>query len=132
MSQIMKTYMGVFVILLMAAVSMGILSSYIEVMNAQDMQARFVDEIEYSGFNEEVIRGCFEESNRIGNTLEIVLYGEDAQVVTLTNEKEPWTLPDEIRMARVKLKFYFRVPFLGINREHTIIGYARNIIWNRS
>lgn len=46
MSQIMKAFMGVFLTLFMAVTAMGILAAYMEVMNAQDMQARIVDEIE--------------------------------------------------------------------------------------
>lgn len=46
MSQIIKAFMGVFLTLFMAVTAMGILAAYMEVMNAQDMQARIVDEIE--------------------------------------------------------------------------------------
>lgn len=43
----------------MAVTAMGILAAYMEVMNAQDMQARIVDEIENSDFNTGVVRQCF-------------------------------------------------------------------------
>ena len=44
MSQIIKAFMGVFLTLFMEVTAMGILAAYMEVMNAQDMQARIVDE----------------------------------------------------------------------------------------
>ena len=56
MSQIMKAFMGVFLTLFMAVTAMGILAAYMEVMNAQDMQARIVDEIENSDFNTGVVQ----------------------------------------------------------------------------
>ena len=56
MSQIIKAFMGVFLTLFMAVKAMGILAAYMEVMNAQDMQARIVDEIENSDFNTGVAR----------------------------------------------------------------------------
>ena len=59
MSQIIKAFMGVFLTLFMAVTAMGILAAYMEVMNAQDMQARIVDEIENSDFNTGVVRQCF-------------------------------------------------------------------------
>ena len=43
MSQIVKAFLGVFLTLFMAVVALGVLSTYMEVMNAQDMQARVVD-----------------------------------------------------------------------------------------
>lgn len=42
MSQIIKAFMGVFLTLFMAVTAMGILAAYMEVMNAQDMQARLL------------------------------------------------------------------------------------------
>lgn len=67
MSQIIKAFMGVFLTLFMAVTAMGILAAYMEVMNAQDMQARIVDEIENSDFNTGVVRTVFsaERGSRI-------------------------------------------------------------------
>ena len=50
MNQIIKAYMGVFVILLLAAVSGGILSGYLNVLTAQDMHAGIISELEDSHF----------------------------------------------------------------------------------
>ena len=50
MSQIMKTFLGVFLILTMVVTSAGILSSFMEVMAAQNMHAAMVNEIEDSDF----------------------------------------------------------------------------------
>ena len=49
MSQIVKAFLGVFLTLFMAVVALGVLSTYMEVMNAQDMQARVVDLPEPAG-----------------------------------------------------------------------------------
>lgn len=71
MSQIMKAFMGVFLTLFMAVTAMGILAAYMEVMNAQDMQARIVDEIENSDFNTGVVRQCFLQSEEAGYQLKV-------------------------------------------------------------
>ena len=47
------------IIFAMAVREIGVLATYMEVMNAQDMQARIVDEIEKSDFNTGVVRQCF-------------------------------------------------------------------------
>ena len=59
MSQIVKAFLGVFLTLFMAVVALSVLTAYMEVMNAQDMQARIVDELENSDFNAGVMRECF-------------------------------------------------------------------------
>lgn len=123
MSQIMKAFLGVFLVLLMALTAMGILSAYMEVLNAQDMQARFVDEIENSDFNAAVIQECFAQSQAAGYTLSVTLFLEDAAVATAHNAQQvPQTAAD---MAKVQLEFPFRVSFLGIDQTHTFVSYAK-------
>ncbi len=51
MSQIVKAFLGVFLTIFMAVVALGVLNTYMEVMSAQDMQARIVDELENSNFD---------------------------------------------------------------------------------
>ena len=59
MSQIVKAFLGVFLTIFMAVVALGVLNTYMEVMSAQDMQARIVDELENSNFNADVMSACF-------------------------------------------------------------------------
>lgn len=124
MSQIMKAYTGVFLILLMTAVSLGILSAYVQVLDAQDMKARFIHEAENSSFDTQVMQACFEESRTGGCSLEVTLFTEDGKVIVWTDENGIGTLPDNVQMARIELTFPFRIPFLGINSMHTFSGYA--------
>ena len=76
MSQIIKAFMGVFLTLFMAVTAMGILAAYMEVMNAQDMQARIVDEIENSDFNTGVVQQCFLQSEEAGYQLKVTFFNE--------------------------------------------------------
>jgi hypothetical protein len=125
MSQIMKAFMGVFLTLFMAVTSLGILSAYLEVMNAQDMQARMVDEIENSDFSPAVMRECYTQCEQSGYTLVITLFCEEQVLRTIHSKSE---IPDSIagvEVAKVELRFPFRVAFLGIEKEHAFTGYAR-------
>ena len=90
MSQIMKAFMGVFLTLFMAVTAMGILAAYMEVMNAQDMQARIVDELENSDFNAGVMRECFQKCADAGYELSVTVYAEGSAVsVFHTKEGSP-------------------------------------------
>lgn len=125
MSQIMKAFMGVFLTLFMAATAMGILTAYMEVMNAQDMQARIVDEIENSDFNAGVMQECFQKSSDAGYQLAITLFYENAAVATAHSAAQVMEDAGNVDMAKVEMKFPFRVAFLGINKTHTFTSYAK-------
>ena len=125
MSQIIKAFLGVFLTLFMAATAMGILTAYMEVMNAQDMQARIVDEIENSDFNAGVMRECFQKSSDAGYQLAITLFYEDAAVSTAHSAAQVVESPGNVDMAKVEMSFPFRVAFLGINKTHAFTSYAR-------
>lgn len=125
MSQIFKTFLGVFLLLFMAVTSIGILSAYMQVLNAQDLQARIVDEIENSHYAAPVICAGYEEARRAGCELSVTLYYESGgMVVTSSASQVPWYTED-VSMARVELTFPFQVAGLGLSQEHTFTGYAR-------
>ena len=125
MSQIMKAFMGVFLTVFMSVTAMGILSAYMEVLNAQDMQARIVDEIENSHFNAGVMKDCFRQSAQAGYQLSITLYCEDKAVSTMHGESEVVSVSDDVQLAKIEMRFPFRVSFLGIDQTHTFVSYAR-------
>lgn len=125
MSQIIKTFLGVFLILLMAVTSIGILTAYMEVLNAQDLQARVVDEIENSDFAPSVIQSGYSEAKKAGCNLSVTLYYESGGTAVLSDASQVPGNTEDVSMARVELTFPFKVAFLGIEKEHTFTGYAR-------
>jgi hypothetical protein len=125
MSQIIKAFMGVFLTLFMAVTSLGILTAYLEVMSAQDMQAKIVDEIENSDFAPAVMRECFEKCDSEGYSLTVTLFCDDRVISTMHSKSEVPGTVEGVELAKVEMKFTFGVPFLGISKEHTFSGYAR-------
>ena len=125
MSQIVKAFLGVFLTLFLMASAMGILSAYLEVMNAQDMQACFVDEMENSDYNPGVIRECMTECEKAGYQLTVTLFCQDAVVNTIHNSGEVPASAGGADMAKVELLIPYRVAFFGINKEHKLVSYAR-------
>lgn len=125
MSQIIKTFLGIYLILFMAVTSVGILAAYMQVLGAQDLQARIVDELENSHYAAPVIRAEFEEANRAGCGLTVTLYYENGRTVAAASASRIPGNTQEVCMARVELAFPFQVACLGIRQEHTLTGYAR-------
>ena len=125
MSQIVKTFLGVFLILFMTVTSIGILSAYMEVLHAQDLQSRLVDEIENSDYALEVLRAGYGEAENAGCGLCVTLFYEGGGTVSASSAAQIPESTEGVEMARVDLTFPFRVIPLGIQSEHTFTGYAR-------
>ena len=51
MSQIMKAFFGIFLIMFMTVTSSGILSGFMTVVEAQNLHAQIINELEDSDFN---------------------------------------------------------------------------------
>jgi hypothetical protein len=121
----MKAYLGVFLILFLVFSSMGILSGFLTVANAQDMHADIVNELENSSFYPGVIAECFQKAERNGYELSVTLYQEDYTLAACTNAS---TIPDDtscVEFARVELTFPLQMGFFGVGQTHTFSGYAR-------
>ena len=125
MSQIVKAFLGVFLTLFMAVVALGVLSTYMEVMNAQDMQARGVDELENSSFNAAVMGDCFKKCAESGYELAVTLYEESGSIMAVHSMQEVPANAANISMAKVELHFPLKSAFLGIDQSRTFVGYAR-------
>ena len=110
MSQIIKAFMGVFLTLFMAVTAMGILAAYMEVMNAQDMQARIVDEIENSDFNTGVVQQCFLQSEEAGYQLKVTFFNENSTVATVSQVRYHMEWMGLI-WQKLKCSFHFRLLF---------------------
>ena len=125
MSQIMKAFLGMFFILFLTAVSTGILSAYMQVVDAQDMHARMVDEVENSNFYPEVLKDCFAKAAEAGCRLSVTLYRENRAERVCTSSSMIPSQTQDVESAKLELTFPFQVAFFGIRSEHTIWAYAR-------
>ena len=77
MSQIMKTFLGVFLIMFMVVTSSGVLSGFMTVVEAQNLHAQIINELEDSDYDSSVAQTCFENASKAGDTLELKLYMTD-------------------------------------------------------
>lgn len=125
MSQIMKGFLGIFMILFLVSSAVGILSAFLTVMDAQDLHESVINEIEDSNYSWNVLAENFEKVENSGYQLEVVLYYADGGQAVCSSGTE---LPSDSRavtLARVDLRFPFQVGFFGVNEMHTLSGYAR-------
>lgn len=111
MGQVMKTYLGIFFLLLMGLVGIGVVAAGIEVSAARNYHADVVSEIECSNFNPSVIDACVQQAQDSGYQLEV------ADMVYDAEENE--------RMAEVILTFDYAIPVLDLVSDHEVRGFAR-------
>lgn len=124
MSQIMKAYLGVLLLLLFTFTASGFLGAYLQVICAQDMHARFVDEIENSNFYSGTIEEVFAQAEKAGYELRLTIY-EGRNEHVLTSGKDIPKLEGYIDMGRLELFFPFSVPFFKIEKKQCLSAYIR-------
>lgn len=125
MSQIVKSFLGVFIIVIMMVSAGGILSAYFQVLSAQNTHARIVNELENSHYNPEVMRACFEEADKVNCKLRIILYPLEGESQLIDQKEMVASEISGIDEAEVCIEFPYQIAFLQIQQEHVISGYAR-------
>lgn len=125
MSQVMKAFTGVFMILYLMVTSTGVLAAFYQVQYAQNMYAVMMDEIENSNYARPVLASCFETAEAAGYCLEMSLYSEEGVVTDITSDSDLPANTSQICMAEVVLNYSVKVAFFDINVEKQLCGYAR-------
>lgn len=111
MGQVMKAYLGLFFLLLVAIVGMGVVTAGIEAAAARNYHADVINEIECSNFNPYVMEGCVVQAQAAGYGLQI----------------EPMVYDEENHMqtAKVILKYNYSIKAIDLTTERQIRGFAR-------
>ncbi|NMC59414.1 MAG: hypothetical protein GYA51_08550 [Candidatus Methanofastidiosa archaeon] len=113
MSTIIKTYIGIFILLLGVFTMAGVMSACIDANNARDFHASVIAEIEDSNFAPSVINACKTQAANDGYELLI----DDNSIVK--NEDGKTTL------MQVILEYKYHVDFLGVISTQQIRAFAR-------
>ena len=125
MSQVMKGFLGIFLVLFMAVTGIGILGAFLQVMDAQDFHTQIIDELENSDFAASVLREQLQRAAESGYELKVTLYqNEETSLMYEDPEMVPDTLSG-IELAGVELRFLLQIGFFQMADWHTINGYAR-------
>lgn len=110
MGQIIKAYLGLFLVLLILISGVGIIFALFDVLYAQSFLASAVADIESADWDYEVVKNCFEEADEKGYEMDISLNGKDVQARTVHQITE---LPADLSGYRTRfIHINYRVRFL--------------------
>lgn len=111
MGQIMKTYLGIFFLLVTGMVGIGVVTAGIQSANARNYHADIIGEIECSNFNDAVVSSCREQAKEAGYDLKIKTMAYDAQ--------------GHAKIAEVILDYEYAIPVLNLVTDHQVRGFAK-------
>ena len=125
MSQIIKAFTGVFIVLFLMTTGTGILGAFLQTLQAQNLHGKVIDELENSDYATSVLEEAFEIAQRQGVTLEVLLYLKNGEVLSCDSKNTVPEVLENVEMAEVLLAYPIRIPFVGLNQSHRLAGYAR-------
>lgn len=110
MSSVPKVFLGLLILLLAVVVMTGILSANIQASNANHSYEAYVAEIENANLSESVASSCVQSA--ADDDFKLVYHPvKDSQ--------------GKVIMMEITFTYPYTIPFLGIEKERTIRGYAR-------
>lgn len=113
MSITIKTYVGMFLLLLSVFTMAGIMSASIDANNARDYHAAVVAEIEDANFAPSVINACKTQAAESGYTLLV----DSSSIVSDDTGRAT--------MMEVILSYEYHIPLLNVSNTQQIRGFAR-------
>lgn len=111
MGQIFKAYLGIFFLLIIGMVGIGVVAAGVEVTAARNYHADVIGEIECSNFNPGVIDACKNQAQENG--------------YQLTVKDMVYDIERNQQMAEVILAFDYAIPILNLVSNREIRGFAR-------
>ena len=69
MEQVIKTYLGIFLMMLLSTVGIGIVAAEAQICQARNFKSDVVVELENSNYNREVINACIKQADELGLSL---------------------------------------------------------------
>ena len=111
MGQVIKTYLGLFFLLLMGLVGIGVVTAGVQSASARNYHADVISEIECSNFNSGVIDACRQQARDAGYDLNVRTMNYDTEGHVMT--------------AEVILKYNYAIPILNLVTDHEVRGFAR-------
>lgn len=125
MSQIIKTFTGIIMVMFLMMTASGILGAFLQTMNAQDLHSSIIDELENSHYAPSVLKECFEIVEQTAYELEIHLYSETQTTSVCKSISDITENIDEISLAKIILRYPIQIVFFDLDMRQEILGYAR-------
>ena len=125
MSQIIKAFTALFLLLYMMVATTSLLGAFFQVLHAQNLHASMIDELENSNYANQVIEECFEVCKQAEYELEMILYLEHEENIALDEAVDIPAVIGNVEMARVCLQYPFQLLIFDIDLTQELCGYAR-------
>lgn len=125
MSQVMKAFMGVFMVMFLMTTSTGVLGAFYQILHAQNTHAVMIDELENSDYAKAVMLECFKTAEQEEYDLQLSLYSDSEEIKTCTSSADLPESTKEVSMVEVVLQYSIEVAFFEVVTEQQLFGYAR-------
>ena len=137
MEQVIKTYLGIFLMMLLSTVGIGIVAAEAQICQARNFKSDVVVELEnsnitvpvdYSGvlivYTHDKLLEAIKQADELGYQLQVNLY-EDSGAITVCENGNVPPVEKEVTMAEVILHYAYRMGPFHSKTEHSIRGFGR-------
>jgi hypothetical protein len=111
LGQVIKSYLGIFFLMVTGMVGIGVVTAGIQSANARNYHADVISEIECSNFNESVLAACQQQAQAQGYSLQIKTMDYDTM--------------GHVKRAEVILDYEYAIPVLNLVTDHQVRGFAK-------
>jgi hypothetical protein len=125
MSQVIKAFTGIYLLLLLMVSSTGVLGAFLQTLHAQNLHSMIIDELENSDYARGILEAAYEEAEKYQYDLQLILYRENETAVVCREIGELPVDLQEVFMAEVRLQYEISLTFFDISAPQKLIGYAR-------
>lgn len=123
MSQIMKAYMALFLLLLMAVSAMGIVTAQMQLIQAENMHKTFMTELAGCNLDSRVMENCFERAKDIGCNLCITFYKAKGKIAQCKEKGDLPVKTDDVEIAKVELETTIQFPVFQFCKKQKMVDY---------
>lgn len=109
MGQIVKSYLGIFLMMFLCVIGIGLISTEVQICKARDFKTDAVTALENSNYNQGVIDAWKNQAEEAGYQLEVKEYGDT----------------EGTKMAEVVLTYSYQISPFHEEETHCIRGYVR-------
>lgn len=125
MSQIIKAFTGIFIVMFMMVSATGILGTFLQTLHAQNLHAAIINELENSDYARTVLIEVFDTAEEGGYELRLRLYQEYEEYILCAAAEEVPEDVSSVMMAEVTLSYPVQLLFFQVSQKQDIVGYAR-------
>lgn len=127
MSEVIKAYIGIFLIFFLVFSSVTMIASALDAQEARSFENAVIREAENSGYSTDVLNACGKDAVRHHYKLKVILYHEDGRVNDLdydTKDQEYSMDVSDVGMAQIRLRYPYRLCMFHQEIQHEICGLA--------